>query len=74
MTDLNYPLDGKTPESVASYLGMTVDDVKLAIHEGATTYEQVYKWNCRNKYIEKEMPDQRKKPRSTKGPFGKKYF
>lgn len=44
MTDLNFSIDGKKPQDIANYLGMSLAQVTLAILEGAKTYQQVYNY------------------------------
>jgi len=42
MTNLNYPISGKTPEEIAKYFNFDAKKVMKAISSGCKTYQAVY--------------------------------
>lgn len=81
MTDLNYPIEGKTTEEIARYFGRKEVLVKQAIVEGAKTYADVYesiqnhdfKLAEKAKVAESFEPKPKKKPKKG-GQWGRKFF
>lgn len=80
MTNLNYPIEGKTVKEIARYFNRDEVLVKQAIVEGAKTYQDV--WDSINRHDARleekrgvvEIHLKTKKKPKKGGQWGRKYF